>query len=124
MRGLITDGHVYIGMPPLYKVAKGENVQYCYDDKELAGALKKVGKGYTLQRYKGLGEMNPEQLWETTMNPNGRMLMQVSIEDNAEAEHMVTVLMGDKVEPRKEYIFQYADFNKKDNFEPVTAEGS
>ncbi len=124
MRELITDGHVYIGMPPLYKVAKGESVQYCYDDKELAGALKKVGKGYTLQRYKGLGEMNPEQLWETTMNPNGRMLMQVSIEDNAEAEHMVTVLMGDKVEPRKEYIFRYADFNKKDNFEPVTAEGS
>lgn len=124
MRELITDGHVYIGMPPLYKVAKGESVQYCYDDKELAGALKKVGKGYTLQRYKGLGEMNPEQLWETTMNPNGRMLMQVSIEDNAEAEHMVTVLMGDKVEPRKEYIFRYADFNKKDDFEPVTAEGS
>ena len=117
MRGLITDGHVYIGMPPLYKVAKGENVQYCYDDKELAGALKKVGKGYTLQRYKGLGEMNPEQLWETTMNPNGRMLMQVSIEDNAEAEHMVTVLMGDKVEPRREYITEHAEFNKADHFE-------
>ena len=67
--------------------------------------------------------MNPEQLWETTMNPNGRKLMQVIIEDNTEAERMVTVLMGDKVEPRKEYIFQYADFNKADDFEPVTAEG-
>ena len=123
MRELITEGHVYIGMPPLYKVAKGENVVYCYDDKELQAALKKIGKGYTLQRYKGLGEMNPEQLWETTMNPNGRQLMQVMIEDNTEAEHMVTVLMGDKVEPRKDYIFQYADFNKKDDFEPVNGEG-
>ena len=123
MRELITEGHVYIGMPPLYKVQKGQDIQYCYDDKELQQALRKVGKGYTLQRYKGLGEMNPEQLWETTMNPNGRKLMQVLIEDNTEAERMVTVLMGDKVEPRKEYIFQYADFNKQDDFEPVTAEG-
>lgn len=123
MRELITNGHVYIGMPPLYKVAKGSEVVYCYDDKELPEAIKKVGKGYTLQRYKGLGEMNPEQLWETTMNPNGRKLMQVMIEDNTEADRMVTVLMGDKVEPRKEYIFQYADFNKKDDFEPVNAEG-
>ncbi len=123
MRNLITEGHVYIGMPPLYKVAKGAEISYCYDDKELALALKKTGKNYTLQRYKGLGEMNPEQLWETTMNPGGRKLMQVSIEDNTEAERMVTVLMGDKVEPRKEYIFQYADFNKTDDFQPVTAEG-
>ena len=123
MRELITNGHVYIGMPPLYKVQKGQEVIYCYDDKELPEAIRKVGKGYTLQRYKGLGEMNPEQLWETTMNPNGRQLMQVMIEDNTEADRMVTVLMGDKVEPRKEYIFQYADFNKKDDFEPVTSEG-
>ncbi len=123
MRNLITEGHVYIGMPPLYKVVKGSETFYCYDDKELAAALKKTGKNYTLQRYKGLGEMNPEQLWETTMNPSGRKLMQVSIEDNTEAERMVTVLMGDKVEPRKEYIFQYADFNKTDDFQPVTAEG-
>ena len=123
MRELITNGHVYIGMPPLYKVQKGAEAIYCYDDKELPAAIKQVGKGYTLQRYKGLGEMNPEQLWETTMNPNGRKLMQVTIEDNTEADRMVTVLMGDKVEPRKEYIFQYADFNKKDDFEPVTQEG-
>ena len=123
MKELITDGHVYMGMPPLYKVQKGDKAIYCYDDKELETALKGVGKGYTLQRYKGLGEMNPEQLWETTMNPEGRKLTQVSIEDNAEAERMVTILMGDKVEPRKDYIFQYADFNKKDDFKPVTEEG-
>ncbi len=122
MRELVTNGHVYIGQPPLYKAAKGSNVIYCYDDKELAAATKKLGRGYTLQRYKGLGEMNPEQLWETTMNPNGRKLLQVTIEDMAEAERRVTVLMGDKVEPRKEYISEYANFNREDNFEPVHAE--
>ena len=78
-----------------------------------------MGKNYTLQRYKGLGEMNPEQLWETTMNPEGRKLVQVTIEDFAEVERRVTVLMGDKVEPRRNYISQYADFNKVDNFQPV-----
>ena len=119
MRQLITEGHVYIGMPPLYKVAKGEKVIYCYDDSALPKAIQSVGKGYTLQRYKGLGEMNPEQLWETTMNPDGRKLMQVSIEDFVEVERRVTILMGDKVEPRREYISMYANFNKEDNFEPV-----
>ncbi len=120
MKELITDGHVYIGMPPLYRVAKGGEVTYCYDDKALERALKKVGRNYTLQRYKGLGEMNPEQLWETTMNPEGRKLVQVTIEDFAEVERRVTVLMGDKVEPRRAYISEYADFNKVDNFQPVT----
>lgn len=120
MKELITEGHVYIGMPPLYKVAKGDKVEYCYDDNALPAAIKKIGRGYTLQRYKGLGEMNPEQLWETTMNPEGRKLMQVTIEDFAEVERRVTVLMGDKVEPRKEYISTYANFNKVDNFTPVT----
>ena len=119
MRELITEGHVYIGMPPLYKVAKGNNVVYCYDDNALPAAIKRVGRGYTLQRYKGLGEMNPEQLWETTMNPEGRKLMQVSIEDLAEVERRVTVLMGDKVEPRREYISAFANFNREDNFVPV-----
>ena len=123
MKPLITEGHVYMGMPPLYKIQKGDNSIYCYDDKELNEAMKNVGKGYTLQRYKGLGEMNPEQLWETTMNPEGRKLTQVSIEDDTEAERMVTILMGDKVEPRKDYIFMYADFNKKDDFQPVGEEG-
>ena len=116
MRGLITDGHVYIGMPPLYKCAKGDKVLYCYDDQALAKAIRQMGKGYTLQRYKGLGEMNPEQLWETTMNPQNRKMMQVSIEDATEAERMVTILMGDKVEPRRAYIQQYANFNKQDAF--------
>ena len=103
MRELIMDGHVYIGQPPLYKVQKGKDAQYVYDDAALAKALKGVGKNYTLQRYKGLGEMNPEQLWETTMNPEHRSLVQVTIEDAADVEHIVTILMGDKVAPRKEY---------------------
>ena len=122
MRELITDGHVYIGMPPLYKVQKGAKTLYCYDDNALPAAIRSVGKGYTLQRYKGLGEMNPEQLWETTLNPDGRKLMRVGIEDLMEVERKVTVLMGDKVEPRREYISRYANFNKEDNFVPVTGE--
>ena len=117
MRELVTSGHVYIGLPPLYRAAKGEKVFYCYDEKELAEAVKKLGRGYTLQRYKGLGEMNPEQLWATTMDPSCRKMVQVTIEDAAEAEHRVTVLMGDKVEPRREYIYEYADFNREDRFE-------
>ena len=120
MRELVTEGHVYIGMPPLYKVAKGGKTIYCYDDNALPAAIKSIGRGYTLQRYKGLGEMNPEQLWETTMNPDGRKLMQVTIEDLTEADRRVTVLMGDKVEPRKAYISTYANFNKQDDFKPVT----
>lgn len=113
---LITSGHVYMGMPPLYKVQKGSDVKYAYDDEELAKITKGM-KGYTLQRYKGLGEMNPEQLWETTLNPENRSLVQVNIEDAAYVEHLVTLLMGDKVQPRKEYITEHADFNKVDTFE-------
>ena len=116
MRQLVTEGHVYIGMPPLYRVAKGDKVVYCYDDKELNRTTKEIGKGYTIQRYKGLGEMDPPQLWETTMNPANRQLMQVTLEDVAEAERLVTLLMGDKVEPRREYISRHADFNKVDTF--------
>ena len=122
MKELITDGHVYIGMPPLYRVAKGGDVTYCYDDRALEQTLKKVGRNYTLQRYKGLGEMNPEQLWETTMNPDGRKLVQVTIEDFAEVDRRVTILMGDKVEPRRNYISEFADFNKVDNFKPVNGD--
>lgn len=113
---LITGGHVYMGMPPLYKVQKGNNVTYAYDDEELAQITKGM-KGYTLQRYKGLGEMNPEQLWETTLNPENRSLVQVTIEDAAYVEHLVTLLMGDKVAPRKEYITEHANFNRVDSFE-------
>ena len=115
-RDLITSGHVYMCMPPLYKVQKGKDVFYAYDDDELSKITKGM-KGYTLQRYKGLGEMNPEQLWETTLNPENRSLVQVTIEDAAYVEHLVTLLMGEKVAPRKEYIIEHADFNKVDTFE-------
>lgn len=117
MRDLIAQGHVFMGMPPLYKVQKGAKVIYAYDDKELQKAIQSVGRGYTLQRYKGLGEMNPEQLWATTMDPQNRKLVQVTIEDAAQADRIITILMGDKVEPRREYISQYADFNREDHFE-------
>ena len=116
MRPLVNAGCVYIGMPPLYKVQKGNKVEYAYDDKELAIKQEKIGKGHDLQRYKGLGEMNAEQLWETTMNPATRNLIQVTVEDAAKAEKMITTLMGDKVEGRKEFLAKYANFNKKDAF--------
>ncbi|MBQ8433796.1 MAG: DNA topoisomerase IV subunit B, partial [Clostridia bacterium] len=112
MKQLITDGHVYIGMPPLYKVSKKDKVRYAYNDNELQEIVQEFGKGYELQRYKGLGEMNAEQLWETTMCPETRTLMRVTIEDFAEAERMVTTLMGDQVDARKAYIIDNADFNQ------------
>ncbi len=116
MRPLVNGGHVYIGMPPLYKVYKGDKVEYAYDDKELDEKINKIGKGYQLQRYKGLGEMSADQLWETTMNPETRNLTQVTVEDAAKAERMITTLMGDKVEGRKEFLAKYANFNKRDGF--------
>ena len=116
MRPLVNAGHVYIGMPPLYKVYKGDKVEYAYDDKELNEKIEKIGKGYQLQRYKGLGEMSAEQLWETTMNPATRNLIQVTVEDAAKAEKMITTLMGDKVEGRKEFLAKFANFNKRDTF--------
>ena len=116
MRELINNGNVYIGMPPLYKVYKKDIVEYAYDDEELQKKIEIVGKGYQIQRYKGLGEMSAEQLWETTMDPARRNLIQVNIEDAAEAEQMVTALMGDRVEARKEFLAQNANFNKVDTF--------
>ena len=116
MKQLIQEGHVYIGMPPLYKVYKKDVTVYAYDDNELQKAIEQVGRGYQIQRYKGLGEMNPEQLWDTTMDPKKRMLMQVTIEDATEAEKLITTLMGDDLEGRKSYIAEHADFNKEDSF--------
>ena len=119
MKELITDGHVYIGMAPLYKVSKGSKVAYAYDDEELATRIKEVGKGYTIQRYKGLGEMNPDQLWDTTMNPANRSIVKVEIDDAAEADKLITILMGDKIDSRREYITNYANFNKVDIFKEM-----
>lgn len=116
MKQLIQEGHVYIGMPPLYKVYKKDVTVYAYDDNELQMAIDKVGRGYQIQRYKGLGEMNPDQLWDTTMDPKKRVLMQVTIEDAAQAEKLITTLMGDDLEGRKVYIAEHADFNKEDSF--------
>ena len=103
-------------MPPLYKVYKKDVTVYAYDDNELQKAIDKVGRGYQLQRYKGLGEMNPDQLWDTTMDPKKRVMTQVTIEDAAEAEKLITTLMGDDIEGRKAYISEHADFNKEDSF--------
>lgn len=116
MRELINDGHVFIGLPPLYKVYKKDYTEYVYSDNELPEAIARAGRNYSLQRYKGLGEMNPEQLWDTTMDPEKRNLIQVTIEDAAEAEKMVTTLMGDDIEARKRYINEYANFDKEDEF--------
>lgn len=119
MKDLITEGHVYIGTPPLYKITKGDKFEYIYDDNELAKTIPLYGKGYSLQRYKGLGEMNPEQLWETTMDPAKRHLIQVTVEDAVYASDIISVLMGDKVDPRREYIQKHANFNRNDNFKNI-----
>ncbi|HEY5560335.1 MAG TPA: DNA topoisomerase IV subunit B [Clostridiaceae bacterium] len=114
MRQLIANGHLYLATPPLYKVyksdKKGEIVKYAYSDDELPAVRKMVGKGCLMQRYKGLGEMNPDQLWDTTLNPETRTLQQVNIDDAAKAEKMISLLMGDVVGPRKAYLYKYAEF--------------
>ncbi|GAK40081.1 DNA topoisomerase IV subunit B [Paenibacillus urinalis] len=116
MKPLIDAGKVYIAQPPLYKISrktgKLETVRYAFTDDQLQIYLKEFGKNYELQRYKGLGEMNPEQLWETTMDPDTRTLLQVKIEDAAKAERRVTTLMGDKVDPRKRWIVENVDFTE------------
>ncbi|MEH7492075.1 DNA topoisomerase IV subunit B [Neobacillus niacini] len=108
MKPLIEAGKVFIALPPLYKVSKGtgkkEIIEYAWNEDELQGAIKKVGRGYMIQRYKGLGEMNADQLWDTTMNPETRTLIRVKIDDAARAERRITTLMGDKVDPRRKWI--------------------
>lgn len=116
MKPLIDAGKIYIAQPPLYKMSrksgKLETVRYAWTDEQLQNYSKEMGKNYELQRYKGLGEMNPDQLWETTMNPDSRTLLQVRIEDAAKAERRVSTLMGDKVDPRKRWIIDNVDFRE------------
>lgn len=119
MRPLVEEGHVYIALPPLYKMSKGkgkkEIVEYAWTDIELEELRQKFGKGSLLQRYKGLGEMNADQLWETTMNPETRTLIRVTIEDLARAERRVNILMGDKVPPRRQWIEDNVKFTLEEN---------
>ena len=110
MRPLIEGGYVYIAQPPLFKLARGKDVRYAYSEGEMSRISAEMGQGVKVNRYKGLGEMNPEQLWETTMNPDNRVIVQISIEDAEKADEAFTILMGDKVEPRREFIERNAQY--------------
>ena len=111
MPELIKQGYVYLAQPPLYKLEKNKKVWYAYSDEELDGILREVGRDQNnkIQRYKGLGEMDAEQLWDTTMDPEHRILKRVDLEDAVSADEIFTRLMGDKVEPRREFIQEYAE---------------
>jgi DNA gyrase subunit B len=111
MRDLIDRGYMYIAQPPLYKLKHGKKEQYVYSDEEKERALKTFpSTGVNIQRYKGLGEMNPEQLWKTTMDPEVRTLLQVTLDDAAEADHIFAILMGTDIEPRRDFIQQNARY--------------
>ena len=103
-RPLVEKGYVYIAQPPLYKVEKGKRIEYCYNEHKLQAVMAELGEKAMIQRFKGLGEMMPEQLWETTMNPETRTLKQVTVEDASEADHVFDLLMGEAVGPRREFI--------------------
>ena len=115
MQKLIEEGYVYIALPPLYKITTKNKIEYAWDDEELKQKLANY-KNYTLQRFKGLGEMNAEQLWETTMNPKTRTLIKVNIEDFNDVDNRIAILMGDDVEPRREWIENNVSFESEDNF--------
>ncbi|PPD60056.1 toprim domain-containing protein, partial [Staphylococcus pseudintermedius] len=119
MRPLVMAGRVYIALPPLYKLEKGKGknkkIAYAWTDEELEKLQREMGKGFVLQRYKGLGEMNPDQLWETTMNPETRTLIRVQIDDEVRSSQRVSTLMGDKVAPRREWIERHVQFGMQED---------
>ena len=110
MRKLIEEGHIYLAKPPLFKVHKGKQIRYAFSDEERDIYIKELGNGAQAERYKGLGEMDPEQLWETTMDPETRTLLRVGIEDAMACDEIFSVLMGDKVEPRRKFIEENAKY--------------
>jgi DNA gyrase subunit B len=111
MKPLVEAGYVFIAQPPLYQVKKGKQVNYAYSDEQLNELVKSLTKP-AIQRYKGLGEMNPEQLWDTTMDPEKRTMKKITLEDAVEADRIFTILMGDQVEPRREFIETHAKYVK------------
>ena len=112
MPELIKQGHIYLAQPPLYRLSKGKTHRYAYSDEERDEIMADIGTGYSIQRYKGLGEMDPIQLWETTMDPATRLMLRVTLEDAEKADETFSILMGDKVEPRREFIEKNAKYVK------------